>query len=83
MKVEIDEDVLRQIASLTGGRYFRATDEKTLAYVYHEIDRLEKTKLDVEKFSNRTEKYFPFLLAGLLLLGFEILLKLFILKELP
>lgn len=83
MKVEIDEDVLREIASLTGGRYFRATDEKTLVSVYQEIDRLEKTILDVEKFVNRKEKYFPFLLTGLVLLGIYTLLNLTVLRVLP
>ena len=83
MKVEIDEDVLREIASLTGGKYFRATDEKTLASVYQEIDRLEKTILDVEKFDHKKEKYFPFLLIGLLLMGFHTLLNLTLLRVIP
>ncbi len=83
MKVEIDEEILKEIATLTGGKYFRATNEKTLVSIYKEIDQLEKTKLDVEKFVNRKEKYFPFLLAGLLLLGLEIILNLFILRGLP
>lgn len=83
MKVEIDEDILKQIATLTGGKYFRATDEKTLISIYQEIDRLEKTVLDVEKFVNRKEKYFPFLLSGLILLGSGIILNLLFLRGLP
>jgi len=83
MKVEIDEDVLKQIASLTGGKYFRATDEKTLAAVYQEIDRLEKTILDVENFVHKKEKYFNFLLTGILLLVFDMLLSLTVLRQLP
>jgi len=83
MKVEIDEKVLNQIADLTGGKYFRATDEKTLIAVYQEIDQLEKTLLDVEKFVNRKEKYFPFLLTGLLLLFINTLLSLTVLRQMP
>jgi Ca-activated chloride channel homolog len=83
MKVEIDEGILREISSLTGGKYYRAKDEKMLEAVYNEIDRLEKTILDVEKFSNRKEMYFPFLLAGIIMLLVNSLLNVTILRIIP
>jgi Ca-activated chloride channel family protein len=66
--VEIDERMLRQVADLTGGKYFRATDEKKLKAIYH----LEKTRINVTEHSRRNEEYFPFVLvgAGALLLAF-------------
>ena len=83
MKVEIDEDVLKKISSLTGGEYFRAKDEKMLAAVYNEIDRLEKTILDVEKFVKRKEEYFPFLAMGVILIAINSLLGMTVLRGLP
>jgi Ca-activated chloride channel homolog len=83
MLVEIDEDVLQQIANLTGGKYYRAKDEKMLAAVYQEIDQLEKTILDVEKFSKRKEEYFPFLFLAILLLAIDSLLGLTVIRTLP
>ncbi len=70
--VEIDEEVMRQIAEITKGRYFRATDERKLREIYTEIDQLEKTMVKVTEHSLRTEDYFPVALAGLafILLGF-------------
>jgi Ca-activated chloride channel family protein len=70
--VEIDERMLRQVADLTGGKYFRATDEKKLKAIYDEIDHLEKTRINVTEHSRRNEEYFPFVLvgAGALLLAF-------------
>lgn len=67
--VEIDEDLLKEIASVTGGKYFRATNNKKLAEIYEEINKLEKTEIEEFKFYNYEEKYRPLvLLAGLLLL---------------
>ncbi|MCB0792856.1 MAG: VWA domain-containing protein [Flavobacteriales bacterium] len=72
--VEIDEDMLRQVADITGGKYFRATNEHKLTDIYDEIDKLEKTRIKVTEHSRRNEEYFPFLLAGgcLLLLAFSV-----------
>jgi Ca-activated chloride channel homolog len=69
--VDIDEPMLEQVAEMTGGRYFRATDERKLKDIYQEIDRLEKTRMKVTEYSQRHEEYFPFaaLGAGLLLFG--------------
>lgn len=83
MPVEIDEEVLKNISSKTGGQYFRATDNKKLAMIYEEIDQLEKTILDTQDYSKREEEYFPFLLAGLLLIFLDLILSLTIVKTVP
>jgi len=75
VKVEIDEELLKEIAEVTGGQYFRATDNKKLKEIYKEIDKLEKTDVEEFKFYNYEEKFRPLvLLAGLFLL-LELLLK--------
>jgi Ca-activated chloride channel family protein len=73
--VEIDEPVLEDIAEITGGRYFRATDNESLESIYSEIDDLEKTEIDVSYFSKYTEEFLPLALAALLILFIEILLR--------
>ena len=75
VKVTIDEELLKEIAKVTGGKYFRATNNKKLKEIYDEIDKLEKTEVEEFKYTNYEEKYRPLvLLAGALLL-FEILLR--------
>ncbi len=81
--VEIDEDVLKKIAGLTGGEYFRATDNDKLRSIYQEIDEMEKTQLDVKQFSKRKDEYFPLLLIAVLLLGIEQLLKYTVFRTIP
>jgi len=81
--VEIDEDVLRRIAALTGGKYFRATDNENLRAIYEEIDQMEKTQLDVKQFSKRKDEYFPWLLSALILIGLEIFLRYTIFRTIP
>jgi len=83
MPVEIDEKVLKDVAGKTGGKYFRATDNAKLALIYQEIDKLEKTIIDVEKFSKRKDEYFPYLFAACILLLVEIILRTTILKRIP
>ena len=83
MPVEIDEDVLKEIARTTGGTYFRATDNNKLREIYQEIDRMEKTRLDVKQYSRKKEEYFPFLLAAMLILLFEVMLRHTIFKTIP
>lgn len=83
MQVEIDEDVLKKIADVTGGTYFRATDNNKLREIYQEIDQLEKTRLDVKHFSKKKEEYFPFLLAAMLILLLEILLRYTVFRTIP
>ncbi|TYA60181.1 vWA domain-containing protein [Formosa maritima] len=74
-QVEIDEELLKEIAEVTGGKYFRATNNKKLAEIYEEINKLEKTEIEEFKYYNYEEKYRPLiLLAGMLLL-FELLLR--------
>ena len=80
MDSEFDEETLRNIASTTGGEYFRATDNSSLKRIYEQIDQLEKTKLRVREFSKRTENFAPWLIAALLCLIAEILLRYFVLK---
>ncbi|MCX7546478.1 VWA domain-containing protein [Xanthomarina sp. F1114] len=74
-QVEIDEKLLQEIADVTGGKYFRATDNKKLEEIYDEINKLEKTNIEEFKYYNYEEKFRPLvLLAGILLL-FELLLR--------
>ncbi|NPA36259.1 MAG: VWA domain-containing protein [Chlorobi bacterium] len=83
MEVKIDENLLRNIADLTGGKYFRATDKNKLKAIYDEIDKMEKTKIEVKEYTKRKEEYLLFaVMAGLLLL-LEILLKNTVLRNLP
>ncbi len=70
--VEIDEEVLRKIAAQTGGKYFRATDNKKLTAIYKEIDQLEKTRIEVMEFRRYREEFYlsVFVAGGLLILEF-------------
>jgi Ca-activated chloride channel family protein len=81
--VEIDENVLRQIAQTAGGQYYRATSNSKLKEVYEEIDKLERTKLQVKEFSKNQEEYQPLALALLLSLLLSILLKQTVLRTIP
>lgn len=81
--VDIDEPMLRDIADMTGGAYFRATDNNKLKAIYEEIDQMEKTKLRVNQYSKKSEEFLPFLLAAFALLLAEIVLQHTILKRLP
>jgi len=75
MPVEIDEAILREISQTTGGKYFRATDNDKLAQVYNEIDKLEKSKIDVRQFNRKEEKYLIPALIAFFLLVLEILVR--------
>ena len=68
MPVVIDEATLQQIANTTGGKYFRATSKGTLASIFKEIDTLEKTHMDVQRFSHTEDHYHPWAIALLVLL---------------
>ncbi len=82
MPVEIDEAILKDIAQVTGGKYFRATDNDKLVQVYSEIDKLEKSKIDVKQFIRKDEKYLiPAIIAFCLLL-IEMLVRFTVLKKL-
>ena len=81
--VKIDEETLRQIARTTGGEYFRATDKSKLEAIYEQINRLEKSKVEISEFTVYHEQYLGWALAGLLLLLAEFLLSNLALKKLP
>ena len=83
IEVKINEQLLTKIAEITDGKYFRATNTKSLSDIYKQIDELEKTKVDVAYYSNYTEKYYPFAIAALVLLFFEMLLRFTIFRKLP
>ena len=83
LPVEIDEKTLTDIATTTDANYFRATSNSNLKEVYKEIDKLEKTKLNVKQFSKRQEEYRIFALIALICLLLEIILRNSILKKIP
>ncbi len=74
-KVEIDEKLLNEIADMTGGKYFRATNNNKLKEIYDDIDKLEKSDIEEFKYYNVQEKYRLFLLPALMLIGLEMILK--------
>ena len=79
--VKIDEESLTQIAEMTDGKYFRATDNESLRNIYAEIDKMEKTQLDVKSFSKPREEYMPILVWAFILLLIEQILGLTVLKN--
>lgn len=81
--VEIDEATLKQIASTTGGQYFRATDNASLKEIYSEIDQMEKTKISVQEYSKKQEEYKNWALLVFVLLLVEILLRNTLLRNIP
>lgn len=82
-QVEIDEKTLREIAGLTGGKYFRATDKAKLKAIYDEINQLEKSKIEVFSHITRHELYLQWVLAAMALLLVELLLTHLVLKRIP
>ncbi|MBI1807841.1 MAG: VWA domain-containing protein [Ignavibacteria bacterium] len=83
MPVEIDEELLQKIADQTGGKYFRATDNRKLKAIYDEIDRLEKTKIEVTQFRRHKEEFYSAgIFAGMFLL-LELLLSQTIFRKTP
>ncbi len=83
MPVKIDEDVLREIAQLTDGKYFRATNNQKLREIYNEIDKLEKSKIEVKEFSKKQEEYLPLAIGATILFILELLLRIIILRKIP
>ncbi len=81
--VEVDENSLLEIAQKTGGKYFRATSASKLSEIYKDIDKLEKTKLNVKQYMKHKEEFMSFVLAAFLILLLEILLRNTILKNIP
>ena len=83
MQVDIDDEALEEVASLTGGRYFRATDRESLERVYEEIDALETTEIEMTSFTRYGELFHLPLAAGLGLLLLEVALGRTVLRRLP
>tara|TARA_A200000159_G_C7292719_1_gene326440 strand:+ start:285 stop:1283 length:999 start_codon:yes stop_codon:yes gene_type:complete len=81
VQVEIDEKLLTQISEMTGGKYFRATDNDRLKEIYSDIDELEKTEIEEFKYYSVDEKYRYFLLPAIILIAFEMIMKLTILRS--
>lgn len=81
--VEIDSKTLSDIAAVTEGNFYRATNNKELKQIYKDIDKLEKTKMNVKKFSKRYEAFQPFALAAIICLLLELLLRNTILRRIP
>ncbi|QEM08374.1 VWA domain-containing protein [Mucilaginibacter rubeus] len=80
MKVDIDEGTLSKIATITGGKYFRATNNNALKDIYEQIDKLEKAKIDVTQYRKKTERFLPFAIIALALLSLEFLTRNTLLK---
>lgn len=83
MEVKIDEPTLQKIAAATDGKYFRATNNTSLADIYKEIDKLEKSKMEVHEFSKKEEQYLKHAIAGALLLIIGLGLKITIFRNIP
>jgi Ca-activated chloride channel homolog len=82
-KVSIDEKLLKEIANETGGKYFRARDNDGLVRIYDEINKLERSKIEITNRTRSQEKFFPFIVAALLLILFELVLRFTVLKKFP
>ena len=83
VQVEIDEDLLSEIASSTGGRYFRATDNTKLMEIYNEINQMEKARITVDSFPVYKELFPGYAFVALVALLLELVLKLFVIRRLP
>ena len=83
MPVEIDEKTLEEIATRTGGRYFRATDNEKLHHIYNEINELEKSKVEITDLTLYHENWLLMLLGALALLMMEFIISQLLLKRIP
>jgi Ca-activated chloride channel family protein len=83
MKVEIDEDMMRKIAEMTGGQYFRAISNTKLLDIYKEINQMEKAKVEVDSLTHLKEEFLPYAMIALIFLLLDIMLRLTILRRLP
>ncbi len=83
LETKIDEQSLKEIAEATKGKYFRATDEKMLSRVFDEIDSLEKTVLDVDKFTLTDENFMPWVMLSLCAFCAYLLLRYTVLRRIP
>jgi len=83
LPVRIDEPLLREIAQETGGRYFRATDSEALSRIFHQIDQLEKTPIQITRYARYDEETRPLILLGLGALALELLLSATLVVRVP
>ena len=83
VEVKIDEPMMKEIASITGGHYFRATDNNKLAEIYKEIDAMEKTKTEVQEYTKKSEEFLIFALLAFIFLISDIVLRNTVLRTLP
>lgn len=83
VRVEIDEALLTQIAQMTGGKYYRATDEASLVNIYDTIDQLEKTEIEVTVIKRYSEEFYWFVIMGLIFLALEVFLRYTVLRTIP
>jgi Ca-activated chloride channel family protein len=81
--VKIDEELLKEMAKMTGGAYFRATDENKLRQIYTKINKLEKTKIEVKEYRTYRELFLPYIIIALILLFGEIILTGTRLRKIP
>jgi Ca-activated chloride channel homolog len=81
--VDLDETLLRQIATETGGKYFRATDNESLQNIYNEIDKMEKSKFQVKSYEERPEEFLPWAVCAGILLLLELVFKNTLLRTIP
>ena len=83
VEVKIDEKTMTEIATITDGKYFRATDNKTLIAIYKEIDRLERTKIENKEFSKKNEEYRKYAIGALVLALFAMILQFVVFRHIP
>jgi Ca-activated chloride channel family protein len=83
MPVEIDTNMLREIASITGGKFYRATNNKELEQIYEDISKLEKSRIMVTNYTKRHEAYHIFALIAIVALLLELLLSNTLLRKIP
>ncbi len=83
VQVEVDEETLKKVADMTGGQYFRATDNQTLKSIYEEIDQMEKTKMEVQVYRKYDDRYGAWVGASVILIAIELALSGTWLRKLP
>lgn len=83
VNVKIDDNLLTYIAQSTSGKYFRATNRKSLEKIYADIDDMEKTTINVAYYTKKEDHYFPYLLASIILFSLSVLLRLTVLRRIP
>jgi Ca-activated chloride channel family protein len=83
VRVDVDTKTLSEIAATADGHFYRATSTAELKKIYQDIDKLEKTKMEVKKFSKHYEAYQPFAIAAVLCLLLEILLRITWFRRIP